>query len=313
MPVLELDSFEIRPYSIAMSAIQVPNHAERTNELIAVLNLPRNYRWQIQDFLRYCEIRNLPVDAFSFRKAVDDLREKVRNHQVSAAKFNLFVAANRRLIIKSMEMQNASAIDIFAVTNLLREPAIKIPRSKTETDVLTIEEIEVLKRFATARGSLIIELLQITALRISEALTLSARLTKQGLCYRGSVLGKGHKMRDVYLPEDLYHRISSVFKGESLLFETRRGNRLDRHGVLKMLKVAAHKAVAAGAAGAELLEKARLHIFRHTFATNALSKGIDLYTLAQYMGHSQVQTLVDFYVKKRPNAETVLKVYEHVA
>ena len=77
-----------------------------------------------------------------------------------------------------------------------------------------------------------------------------------------------------------------------------------------MLKAAARKAVASGAAGAELLDKARLHIFRHTFATNALNKGVDLYTLAQYLGHSQVQTVVDYYVKKSPSPAAVLSVYE---
>lgn len=296
-----------------MNSIRISHQVPRADELIAVLNLPRNYRWQIQDFLKYCQQHSLPLNAFSFRKAVDSLREKVRTHQVSAAKFNLFVAANRRLILKIMELQKASAIDIFAVTNLLREPAIKIPRSKDEADVLTTAEIEALKSFSTPRGRLIIELLQVTALRISEALTLPAKLTKHGICYRGPVLGKGNKVRDVYLPEDLYKRITVLFQGQKLLLETRRGKQLDRHGVLKMLKVAAKKAVTAGAAGPALLNKSRLHIFRHTFATNALNKGIDLYTLAQYMGHSQVQTVVDYYVKKRPSAEAVLGVYEHVA
>ena len=308
-----LDNIENQPYSNDMNSIRISHQVPRADELIAVLNLPRNYRWQIQEFLRYCEAHDLPVDAFSFRKAVDDQRERVRTHQISASKFNLFVAANRRLIIKSMEMRQASAIDIFAVTNLLREPAIKIKRSKTETDILTMDEIETLKRFSTPRGRLIIEQLQITALRISEALTLPARLTKQNSYYSGSVLGKGNKIREVYLPQELYERISSHFRGTKLLFETRKGNGLDRHGVLKMMKAAARKAVASGAAGAELLDKARLHIFRHTFATNALNKGVDLYTLAQYLGHSQVQTVVDYYVKKSPSPATVLSVYEPVA
>ncbi len=296
-----------------MKALEAHGRSTKAEEVIALLNLPPNYRWQIRHFLRYCADNNLPVDAFSFRKAADDLREQVRRHQVSASKFNLFVTANRRLILKTMEMQKASAIDIFAVTNLLREPAIKVQRSKDSSSILSMDEIESLKRFSTARGKLIIELLQVTALRISEALTLPAEMKLQGNYRVGSVLGKGNKMREVYLPEPLFQRISALFGGKKLLFETRTGKPLDRNGVLKMIKLAARKAVDAGVAQPELLNKAKLHIFRHTFATNALNKGIDLYTIAGYLGHRNVQTVVDFYVKKRPSADAVLSVYEHVA
>lgn len=296
-----------------MKAVAVPGSVAKAEDLIAILNLPRNYRWQIRNFVRYCEERSLPLDAFSFRQAVDELREKVRSHQVSANSFNLYVASNRCMLIKMLQAKKASAIDLFAVNNLLKEPAMKIIRSKDESDILSVEDIDALKQFSTPRGKLIVELLQVTALRISEALSLSAKLKKKGSYYCGTVLGKGSRVREVYIPEGLFEKISAQFKGKHLLFETRNGKRLDRKGVLKALHLAANKAVVAGVAKPELIDKSRLHAFRHAWATRALNQGVDLQTVAAYLGHQNAQTAIDFYIKRRPSASAILNVYQNVA
>ena len=72
-----------------------------------------------------------------------------------------------------------------------------------------------------------------------------------------------------------------VLRDESALFLNHRGNRLTRQGFWLILKSYAQKAEIADITP---------HTLRHTFATHALSRGVDLREVQQLLGHVSIST-----------------------
>src|SRR5579884_142484 len=90
-----------------------------------------------------------------------------------------------------------------------------------------------------------------------------------------------------------------------LLFPNRRGEKLWRQDVYKLVREAANKA--------HLDEKVTPHMLRHSFATHLLAHGADLRTIQELLGHAQITTteiythvtnqrLKDIYKKAHPRA-----------
>ena len=61
---------------------------------------------------------------------------------------------------------------------------------------------------------------------------------------------------------------------------------------------------------AELSSK-NFHILRHTFATNCIEGGIDVKSLSEIMGHSDIQITLNRYV--HPSMETKRKQLEELS
>jgi integrase/recombinase XerD len=71
-------------------------------------------------------------------------------------------------------------------------------------------------------------------------------------------------------------------KVESRLFLNRRGSRLTRQGLYKIIQ--------AHARGAGLSERMSPHTLRHSFATHLLAGGCDLRSLQEMLGHADLAT-----------------------
>ena len=56
------------------------------------------------------------------------------------------------------------------------------------------------------------------------------------------------------------------------------------------------------------IQEKSFHTLRHTFATNALESGMDIKTLSQILGHSNVTTTLDYYI--HPNEKYTKKAME---
>lgn len=101
--------------------------------------------------------------------------------------------------------------------------------------------------------------------------------------------GKGDKGRTVYLGTTakaalwsyLSRRPEVERRPDAPLFETRRGQPLDRSALRKMLLGAGQRA--------EITETVNPHRFRHTFAVNYLRNGGDVYTLQRLLGHATME------------------------
>jgi site-specific recombinase XerD len=101
--------------------------------------------------------------------------------------------------------------------------------------------------------------------------------------------GKGDKGRTVYLGVTakaalwsyLSRRAEDARRPDAALFETKRGQPLDRAALRKMLLGAGQRA--------EVAEVVNPHRFRHTFAVNYLRNGGDVYTLQRLLGHATME------------------------
>lgn len=209
-----------------------------------------------------------------------------------------------------MEFQKANNAEIFAATKIMKTKAIRINNSNDSSEVMTSAEISLLRKHSTSRGRLILELLQMTALRISEALRLPAKLDSKGEYLQATIVGKAGIVRNVFIPARLHKEIIETFKGRVFLLESRNGKPLNRAAVFRMVKESARKAIASGEAQPSLLGKAKLHGLRHSWAHMALQKNVPLHTISEFLGHRSIETTVRHYIKQRPNPIQILTVYE---
>ena len=163
-------------------------------------------------------------------------------------------------------------------------------------EVLSVEEIDrMVASFDLStelghRNRAIIEAMYGCGLRVSELV--SMRLTdihrKEGFV---SVTGKGNKQRlvpigtvtlreiDNYLS---YRSAMPLITDQNILFLNRRGRRLTRVMVFKIVKDAA--------AAADIKKPISPHTLRHSFATHLVEGGADLRAVQEMLGHESITT-----------------------
>jgi len=173
-----------------------------------------------------------------------------------------------------------------------------------EARTFTTAEIEGMLRFASPRDRLIVEVLLGTGLRVSElsALEISDfRVDHPDGPYLDVRAGKGNKQRAVPLTAVLARKLRRYVTHDRpttacpALFVTERSGfaREDR----QRLRVAAIQLLIRRLGQRAGIKPGRVspHTFRHTFATRALSGGMDPLRLQRVLGHATL-TMVSRYV-----------------
>jgi integrase/recombinase XerD len=141
------------------------------------------------------------------------------------------------------------------------------------------------------RDRAVLELLYACGLRVSELVGLDTdRVDLPHLWVR--VIGKGNKERRVPMGEEARERLHRYLAGPRTawtakkptpaVFVNRRGKRITRESVWRMVKA---RAQAAGVA-----EHVSPHTFRHSFATHLLEGGADLRVVQTLLGHASIST-----------------------
>jgi len=161
-------------------------------------------------------------------------------------------------------------------------------------DVLDCEEVELLLQqpdpssHEGARDKAIIEILYASGLRVSELCSLDIYSIDDAVV---RVMGKGSKERIVPIGEAaieaadhyLTHYRSEFDSDKQLaLFVNKKGKRIDRIAVWKMIKNYAKKA--------EILKNISPHTLRHSFATHLLDNGADLRVIQEMLGHASISS-----------------------
>jgi integrase/recombinase XerD len=178
-------------------------------------------------------------------------------------------------------------------TELLESPKIglRLP------EVLSIKEIDEivaaidLSKPEGQRNKAIIEVLYGSGLRVSELINLqiSKLYLDEGYML---VEGKGSKQRLVPLSPQSLKQIAlwkidrnllNIKKGsEDVLFLNRRGSKLTRDMIFKIVKDLAELA--------GIRKNVSPHTFRHSFATHLLENGANLRAIQQLLGHESITT-----------------------
>ena len=172
--------------------------------------------------------------------------------------------------------------------------------SQKQVEVLTEEQVNRLLFFiqdrskVTQRNELIIHLLLYTGVRVSELCNIKIK-DIDFITSTFNIFGNGGKHREIPLRSELVEKIKSYIKEErsidkfadsEYLLLSQRAIRLNRDSINNVLKQIER----------QLHFKLYPHLFRHTFCTRLIQRGVDITTVSRLAGHSNVTTTAEFYV-----------------
>ncbi len=192
---------------------------------------------------------------------------------------------------------------------ILKSPMRRIHKIKSKTvvkDVISDEEIEMLRDNCQEKRDLaVIDLLYSTGMRVGELvnLNISDINFEQRECI---VFGKGDKERKVYFDAKtkihLKEYLDSRDDDNPALFVSLDAphNRLRISGVeIRIRKL-----------GAKLgLQKIHPHKFRRSMATRAIDKGMPIEQVQKILGHSQIDTTMQYAIVNQNNVKTSHQKY----
>lgn len=193
----------------------------------------------------------------------------------------------------------------------LRFKKLTIKKESTEVDALSGGEVErLLGLFKKSSGSfnknrdaLLIKLILFTGIRASECLAIKVSdiaLIEDDSVYKIKISGKGSKERFVYI------RVETIFREYDFLISqgyitnyiavTNTGRVMSRVGLYNVITNKMKKA---------RIAKSGVHILRHTFARNLVSKNVNLKTISELLGHADITLTARTYA--RSNEESKIR------
>lgn len=185
----------------------------------------------------------------------------------------------------------------------LRFKKLTIKKESVEVDALTPKEVERLlilfkkpfKSFNKNRDALLIKLILYTGIRASESLSIQLSnivIIEDESIYKIKISGKGAKERYVYIRADRIKSELDFLVNENYINNyiaiTNRGKALSRVGLYNMITNKMKKAK---------INKSGVHILRHTFARDLVSKNINLATISELLGHADITLTARTYAK----------------
>lgn len=191
----------------------------------------------------------------------------------------------------------------------LRFKKLTIKRVSTEVDALNSQEVDRLlsilkykkRSFNRVRDSLLIKLILFTGIRASESLGIKMSdisLIEDESVYKLKIAGKGSKERFVYIKkvtiEDELEFLLSAGYIENYIAVTKSGRVMSRVGLYKMISNKMKKA---------RIAKSGVHILRHTFARDLVSKNINLSTISELLGHADITLTARTYAKSNEESK----------
>ena len=189
--------------------------------------------------------------------------------------------------------------------------ALMLPAQKSKKPVieyLTKDEFDSMvgscdtSTFIGARDKLMLLVLYNTGARVSELLEIKPSDIHRSCSASHASLklyGKGRKQREVPLWKNTVTYINRYLKAHPVadggyLFMNKNGDRLTRSGV--RTRIDAITAKAAEGSPSLLKKNVSPHTFRHSVAMNLLASGVDISTIAIWLGHSSIETTHKYMV-----------------
>jgi integrase/recombinase XerD len=185
----------------------------------------------------------------------------------------------------------------------LRKDQVKIAAGSEQiVEALTDGQVDTLLHFlehqskVSVRNKTICYLLLYGGLRISELVNIKKReidFMTSSLLVMG---GKGGKVREISLRRDVIQLIQCYVKGDransdyvesDYLFLSQPSPKIHHDAVRNWLSIISK----------DVGFKLYPHLFRHTFCTRLLRKGVDLTTVSKLAGHSTVNMTAKFYIQ----------------
>jgi len=202
-----------------------------------------------------------------------------------------------------------SLLDFFVEKNIASLPPSKIKLAKDRADKeIKFLKLEQLARLLEApdtstdigrRDRAILETLFSTGLRVAELAALNrdqVKIREQTEDLEIAIIGKGDKIRTVYFSQRAVKALREYLNkrfdlDEALFINYRRGSEKklgdeSRRLTVKSIEDIVKKYVKISG----LPVMATPHTLRHSFATDLLNQGVDLRTVQEFLGHSNIAT-----------------------
>lgn len=250
--------------------------------------LPQTIENYKEDFLLFKKYFPYIEDTSDLTK--DDINDfnynlSINNLKTSSIKRRLSTIKNFYIFLETEGIE----------TNIIGK--IYTPKSeKYLPEYLTIDEVDSLinsfdiSKDDELRDKAIIETIYSSGLRVSELINLKIKdINIQEKIIK--VLGKGYKQREVPIRSEALYYIDLYLKNvrkkiissdKTTLFVNKNGHKLTRQYIFEMIRKHAKMI--------SLTKTISPHTLRHSFATHLLSKGADLKTVKEMLGHENIET-----------------------
>lgn len=259
-----------------------------------------SYRDKLRVFQQFCESGDISLEQITpkvFRAFLDHISERM-NPQTGVPVSGFTISSYAR-VIKVFLTWVSTYEDYLGAIRPGTLKAMRVPSlEKKFKPTFTVREVHALyeackrerTKYLIDRDRSIVTLLLDTGIRASELCSLKigdVHLSPEDSYIR--VHGKGDKWREVGLGKqariDLNRYLKAHRKGaapESLVFLNRMRKPLTRNGLDQILYRLKE--------WAGIKTRGGVHMFRHTFATQYIDNGGDVYDLRDLMGHEHVST-----------------------
>jgi len=275
--------------------IQFNNQNTKIEQLFQSLpvNTQTAYKTAINQFLDYFNINVSQIGQISSSDILSYIKHM--EAQYSASTINVKIASLKTLYNRLSILMKIS--NPFAELKQMKiKTTLKTNKIISKTDVLSENDIEKLfdylknnPSFTNNRNYILLKLLYETGLRISEALSIKFENIKMGNSgiHSIKIIGKGKKVRQVYILSDLYDLIDKHCSS-GYIFKSSCENQLHR----KVIHIAIKRL------GRKILKKdISAHTFRHSHITSMIQKHPDkIRAVSNYVGHASVSTTLQMYM-----------------
>jgi len=273
------------------------------------------YKKSILEFCEYCNLLEVDKEDLNNlttplllqdikREILIDFLNSLENRSFAKNTINIYIRALKSFF-KFISLNNDDSIDIYNnISNIKESKVQKVKESFTasQKELLRshlIAKLNTTKSFLKYRNALLLTTLLYTGLRISELINLKIddiTIENEEL-YKLDILGKGDKNRTIYLNKTLfapYFAKLNIFKqnlniNSKLLFTAQNGNILSYENIFRINKNLLKKL--------KINNRSGLHIYRHTYARDLVSKNINLETIKELLGHSDISITSRYYAK----------------
>jgi integrase/recombinase XerD len=170
--------------------------------------------------------------------------------------------------------------------------------------IISETEVALLIRYTgNHRDKVMLQVLYASGMRVSELVGLNwGDLIARDRQVQLNVLGKGDKLRQVLLPENVSQSLLSLRYGGAdadPVFVSRECGRVSTRNVVAMIKRAAHRAGLSG--------KISPHWLRHAHGSHAIDRGATIPEVQATLGHASATT-TSGYLHARPNSSSGMKL-----
>lgn len=255
------------------------------------------YLKHINEYFKYLDKNNIdfmkakPINIKLFRNENSNLSPSTKNGKVSAVKSFYSFLINDMEITDYNPCASIKSLDI-------EDREEKVPLTKVQIHWL-------INACKNNRDKAIIITLVNTGLRIHELLNITLKDYQYAKTHEGEmkVLGKGKKLRTIYLNEKVFEAIEKylIERKESEynnLFISNGCKPMDRSCISKTLKTTAKRS---GHFTDDEIKKIHNHLLRHVYTTEAIEANVPLEVVSETLGHSSTNTTFGIYLHMNKN------------